>query len=312
MGKKEKKEEREGRRWWSPVVVSDGGGGKRKRISYAVCARDPLGWKLYTEDEDYDPETDKVESWDDHIDNLYAEEEVVGRNNPNNRKDTDDWTVAIVDNSVTKSMNLSVKAAIVLPPSRQIILEFNTELQLIDQTTRLLNGFLGSLGANFQYFSINEESWKIMDSALKEHAYDTVKKKCRQNALNRSKQLYTHTGGSKTLARRKDEEEAIANIKSQDGSLKEISHSDSLARVLGKEHSGQVQPLGFGPCRTKIIRNTTQQSNSGAQIQEYQKEITKDSGSKTKGRGSRREGKEIDDGESIKIHNLTARRHFAT
>ncbi|KAL4393519.1 hypothetical protein AHAS_Ahas02G0060100 [Arachis hypogaea] len=51
-------------------------------------------------------------------------------------------------------MNLSVKEAIVLPPSRQIILEFNTELQLISQATRLLREFLGSLGADFQHFPL--------------------------------------------------------------------------------------------------------------------------------------------------------------
>ncbi|KAL4371130.1 hypothetical protein AHAS_Ahas06G0135000 [Arachis hypogaea] len=80
--------------------------------------------QISSEDKDYDPEADEVESWDDHA---------VG----------------------------------------------------------LLSGILGSLGADFQRFPINEESWKTMDNALKEHAYDTIKKKCRHNALNRSKQLYT-------------------------------------------------------------------------------------------------------------------------
>ncbi|XP_020964334.1 uncharacterized protein LOC110265618 [Arachis ipaensis] len=68
--------------------------------------------------------------------------------------------------------------------------------------------------------------------------------------------------------------EAIANIESQDGSSKEISLTDSLAQVLGKEHSGRVRGLGFGPCPTELIHNTTQQSNSGVQIEEYQREIT--------------------------------------
>nr|XP_025669934.1 uncharacterized protein LOC112769660 [Arachis hypogaea]XP_025692111.1 uncharacterized protein LOC112794219 [Arachis hypogaea]XP_025697492.1 uncharacterized protein LOC112799635 [Arachis hypogaea] len=67
--------------------------------------------------------------------------------------------------------------------------------------------------------------------------------------------------------------EAIANIESQDGSSKEISLTDSLAQVLGKEHSGRVRGLGFGPCPTELIHNTTQQSNSGVQIEEYQREI---------------------------------------
>ncbi|XLS96949.1 hypothetical protein HN51_039684, partial [Arachis hypogaea] len=46
-------------------------------------------------DEDYDPEADEVESWDDHVDNLYAEEEAVHCNKPNGRKDTDYWSVVV-------------------------------------------------------------------------------------------------------------------------------------------------------------------------------------------------------------------------
>ncbi|XP_072087313.1 uncharacterized protein [Arachis hypogaea] len=155
-------------------------------------------------------------------------------------------------------MNLSVKEAIVLPPARQIILEFNTKLQLIGQATGLLNGSLGSLGADFQHFPINEESWKTMDITLKKHAYNTVKQKHRQNALNRSKQLYSHT--EKLQQRRIDRGEiwAMAHLKKdgsymnddahivgevitnieRDGSLKEISLSDSLVQVLGKDEFG--------------------------------------------------------------------------
>ncbi|KAL4356731.1 hypothetical protein AHAS_Ahas09G0116000 [Arachis hypogaea] len=104
-------------------------------------------------DEDYNPEADEVESWDDHVENLYAEEEAIRCNNPNGRKDMDYWSVIVSDDGVTKTMKLSIKEAIVLPPGRQIILEFNTELQPIGETAGLLNGFLRSLGADFQVFS---------------------------------------------------------------------------------------------------------------------------------------------------------------
>ncbi|KAL4299684.1 hypothetical protein AHAS_Ahas17G0125500 [Arachis hypogaea] len=205
-----------------------------------------------SDDEDYDLEATEVDSWDDYVDDLYAEEEAVPSDKSNGRKDTDYWSVVVSDDGVTRTMSLSVKEAIVLPPSRQIIMEFNEELQPIGQAAGLLSGFLGSLGAYFQHFPINADSWKTMDNALKEHAYDTIKrvmiqrlgkiwkearnhlfhkvydeeesfeenakrkpsridaqqwrwflnyrlkestkKKCRQNALNRSKQLYTHTG----------------------------------------------------------------------------------------------------------------------
>ncbi|RYR35246.1 hypothetical protein Ahy_A10g050394 isoform B [Arachis hypogaea] len=124
-------------------------------------------------------------------------------------------------------------------------------------------------------------------------------KKCRRNALNQSKQPYPHTGGPKTMERLKDEEEKkqqrrigrremfIMTHKKRDGSYinddahvvgvnsssKEISLTDSLAQVLGKEHLGRVGGLGFGSYSTKIISNTTQQLNSIVQIEEYQSEI---------------------------------------
>ncbi|RYR09407.1 hypothetical protein Ahy_B05g077718 [Arachis hypogaea] len=132
--------------------------------------------QISSKDEDYDPEADEVESWDDHVDNLYAEEEAISRNKPNKSKDMDYWSVVVSDGGVTRIMNLSIKEAILLPLGRKIILEFNTDMQAIGQAAGLLSGFLGSLGAYFQhYFPINEESWKIMDNALKEHAYDTIK-----------------------------------------------------------------------------------------------------------------------------------------
>ncbi|XP_072086251.1 uncharacterized protein [Arachis hypogaea] len=51
---------------------------------------------------------------------------------------------------------------------------------------------------------IDKNDWKkFIDYRLNEE----TQKKCEQNTLNRSKQVYTHTGGSKTLARKKDEVE---------------------------------------------------------------------------------------------------------
>ncbi|KAL4338328.1 hypothetical protein AHAS_Ahas12G0199200 [Arachis hypogaea] len=128
-----------------------------------------------SDDEDYNPEADEVDSWDDYVDDLYAEEEAVPRNKSNGRKDTDYWNVVVSDDGITRTMSLSVKEAIVLPPGRKIILELNEELQPIDQAAGLLSGFLVNLGADFQHFPINEDSWKTMDKALKEHAYETTK-----------------------------------------------------------------------------------------------------------------------------------------
>ncbi|RYQ89989.1 hypothetical protein Ahy_B09g096337 isoform H [Arachis hypogaea] len=58
-----------------------------------------------------------------------------------------------------------------------------------------------------------------------------TKAKCKQNTLNRKKQLYTHTGGSKSLARAREEE-----LEQLDESTRILSENDSLAQALGKEH----------------------------------------------------------------------------
>ncbi|RYR35245.1 hypothetical protein Ahy_A10g050394 isoform A [Arachis hypogaea] len=104
--------------------------------------------QISSDDEDYDPEADEVDSWDDHVDNLYDEEEAVCRNKSNDSKDTDYWSVVVSDDNVTRTMKLSVMEAMVLPP----------ELQAIGQAAGLLSEFLGSFGADFQHFPINEES----------------------------------------------------------------------------------------------------------------------------------------------------------
>ncbi|RYR24097.1 hypothetical protein Ahy_B02g057590 [Arachis hypogaea] len=273
----------------------------------------------HSEDEDYDPEADEIESFDDHLDNMFA------------------------------AYELTVKEALALPPGKKIVLHHNRELQQVGQAAGLLSGFLETLGSDFQQLPICAKSWKTMSKASKEHAYDQVKsgklekdsacwrvfhyeddkrgwikrgilqrirsywrnsrnhlfhkvydeeltfeenikrkpvgieanhwkkflqywldddtkEKCRKNAVNRSKQQYTHTGGSKTMARKRHEkisvnpdltclQEAIELIESQDPSSKEFSQNDSLAQVLGKERP--------------------RRSDYGVQIEEYQMEIVK-------------------------------------
>ncbi|MED6112463.1 hypothetical protein PIB30_061963 [Stylosanthes scabra] len=94
---------------------------------------------------------------------------------------------------------------------------------------------------DFAAFLIHVRSWRHM-TKYKEREYERkIKEKCRTNTANRAKQLYTHVGGSKTLARRTEEEEDIAEIESMDTSTKELSQNDSLAQVLGKEHPGRVR-----------------------------------------------------------------------
>ncbi|RYQ85856.1 hypothetical protein Ahy_B10g105480 [Arachis hypogaea] len=102
---------------------------------------------------------------------------------------------------------------------------------------------------------------------------EETQEKCKKNAENRSKQLYTHTGGSKILARLGEEEserqgrivsrgelyllthkrtngsyihdvaraigERIEAIEQGDESSGLLSQNDSLAQALGKEHPGR-------------------------------------------------------------------------
>ncbi|XLS91694.1 hypothetical protein HN51_067702, partial [Arachis hypogaea] len=42
----------------------------------------------HSEDEDYDPEADEIESFDDHLDNMFAAQEVERQGNANSKKRT--------------------------------------------------------------------------------------------------------------------------------------------------------------------------------------------------------------------------------
>ncbi|XP_052111507.1 uncharacterized protein LOC107468952 [Arachis duranensis] len=286
------------------------------------------------------------------------------------------FSIHFLEDGVRKASRLSVKEVIALPSNTKIVHPFNKELQPIGQAVGLFSGFLGSLGADYSQFPIYADSWKHVNKAKKEHAYDMIKrifhyeddaggkikreimkrigknwkgtrhnlyhkcykeirtyeenlehhpkgikenewknfldyrqkeetkKKCKQNTLNRSKQLYTYTGGSKTLARKKDKvdkeqgrpvgrrelfimthkkkiarisipmREAIANVERQDESSKHLSQNDSLAQVLGKEHPGRVRALGAEPCPTQVFDNAARQSSGSTEPnEEYERRI---------------------------------------
>ncbi|KAL4330764.1 hypothetical protein AHAS_Ahas13G0432700 [Arachis hypogaea] len=132
------------------ICISNAGTDKNQHINTGTeHVAEPA--QSSSDDEDYDPEVDEVTLMQLIL------------------------LICFLDDGITRTMSLSVKEAIVLPSSRKIILEFNKELQPIGQAAGLLSGFLGNLGADFQHFPINEDSWKTMDKALKEHAYETIK-----------------------------------------------------------------------------------------------------------------------------------------
>ncbi|RYR14739.1 hypothetical protein Ahy_B04g071429 [Arachis hypogaea] len=87
----------------------------------------------------------------------------------------------------------------------------------------------------------------------------------RKNAENRSKQLYTHTGGLKSLAGLEEEEERIVDIEQHDESSRLLSQNDPLAQALEKEHSSRVRGMGLGPTSNQIF------ASNGAQREETQR-----------------------------------------
>ncbi|RYR08169.1 hypothetical protein Ahy_B05g075734 [Arachis hypogaea] len=213
----------------------------------------------HSEDEDYDPETDEIESFDDHLDNMFAAHEVFLQRGILQR----------IGSCWRNSRNHLFHKV------------YEKELTFEENIKRKPAG-------------IEVNHWKKF---LQYRLDDDTKEKCRKNAINRSKQQYTHTGGATTgrpigrgegwtMSHKKkngkymNEEarlvgEAIELIESQDPSSKEFSQNDSLAQVLGKEHPGRVRGLGIGTCPSRCFRNISEQSDYGVQIEEYQMEIMK-------------------------------------
>ncbi|MED6195501.1 hypothetical protein PIB30_038447 [Stylosanthes scabra] len=279
-----------------------------------------------TEDKDCVLDADEMESFDDDINNLFANHDAEEQNKGKKRKDIDWWDVEVI--------------------GRKIVLKFNESHQVLADGGGLLSGYLGGLGADFKKFPISLKSWhkmkkykesvyndfikrtfhfedskgKIKKDILKRleklwkdsrsnllHTFDdddtksideNVKKhkprgvdpehwrfffkyrlseetQCKKNIENRSKQVHTHTGRSMTLARRREEEEAIQVIESCDQSTNELSQNDSLAQVLRKEHLGCVRGMGARPCPTQIIKHGTQHTSfaSYVDVDEYKREI---------------------------------------
>ncbi|MED6170656.1 hypothetical protein PIB30_033129 [Stylosanthes scabra] len=103
----------------------------------------------------------------------------------------------------------------------------------------------------------------------------------RKNAANRSKQLYTHTSGSKSMARWRHDESRqqgrdvsrdevwMMTHKKIDGSY--IHQDAQVISVLGKEHQGRVHGMGFRPTPSQLFGRNSQLTGEGAQVQETQR-----------------------------------------
>ncbi|RYR36292.1 hypothetical protein Ahy_A10g051284 [Arachis hypogaea] len=240
------------------------------------------------EDEDYDPKTDEVLSFDDYIDDLFAAQEVEHQHQNGKRRDTDFWEVTVIEDGVRKASRLSVREAIALPFNTKIVLPFNKELQPIGEAVGLFSGFLESLGADYSQFPISVESWKHVNKAKKEHAYDMIKRvfhyeddargKIKRDILKRIGKNWKDTRHHFNLAYciyRATVNSCLSNVlyicrkqfrmlRGRMDPLGTFSQNDSLAQVLRKEHSGRVRVLGAGPCPTQVFGNDAGQPSSSA------------------------------------------------
>ncbi|KAL4320988.1 hypothetical protein AHAS_Ahas14G0065500 [Arachis hypogaea] len=288
-----------------------------------------------------DPEANKVDSFDEHIDKMFAAFDVE---KCKGRKTIEFWDADLIDSDgIVKHAKMSVREAMKRSLNgSKIILRFNEELQAVGDGAGLLRGILGALGSDYNKFSICEKSLakvqgkdRIYDYCIKEmfhfqedsggrikkiflqqmgrswkdtrgRLYDShskptltleqnlnnhpkgiprvhwrwfidyrndvaAKTKCKQNALNRKKQLYTNTGGSKSLARTREEEEKISEIEKLDETTRILSENDSLAQTLGKEHSGRVRGIGFGPTLIQLFHPSSQPPLDRVRIEEAQR-----------------------------------------
>ncbi|RYR73112.1 hypothetical protein Ahy_A02g007428 [Arachis hypogaea] len=149
---------------------------------------------------------------------------------------------------------------------------------------------------------IDREHWKKF---LEYRAKPETKEKCKKNATNRSKQLYTHTGDSKSFAWRMEEEskegesveesygsqckkndgsymndearaigvKRIEEIEQQDESSRVLSQNDSIAQVFGKEKSGRVRGVGFGLTPTQLFGLNSHAPGNRVEVEEIQRKL---------------------------------------
>ncbi|XP_020973254.1 uncharacterized protein LOC110269752 [Arachis ipaensis] len=268
-------------------------------------------------DEDLDPEADEVDSFEQHVDNLFAASEAL---KCKRRKTTEFWDVKIIESDGTiKQLHLSVREAMKPPNGRKIVLRFNNRLQPVGNKAGILSGVVEMLGSDYTKFRICEKDWrkvrskdKIYNECVKElfhfeedsggiikrivlkmlgrawkdtrnHLYhyfykedltleqnikghppritadhwrwfldyrnsEETKEKCRKHVENRLKQLYIHTGGSKSLARLEEEESERQGRPVSRGELFVLTHKRSNGSYL---HDA-AQAIGL--CRKELRR----------------------------------------------------------
>ncbi|RYR01716.1 hypothetical protein Ahy_B06g080583 [Arachis hypogaea] len=262
----------------------------------------------------------EVDSIDQEIDDLFVASRAQSRKG---RKTTEYWTVKIIDSDDTiKLAKLSVREAMERPNDRRIMLRFNNKKQAVGDEAGLLSGVLDtrlrlyddcyeptlSIEENIENRSsgIDRDHWRwYLDYDYR--AKPETKEKCRKNAINRSKQLYTHIGGSKSLAQRREEEseqegrivgrgelwikvhkrrdgsyindeareigERLLEIEQQDEFSRVLSQNDSIAQVFAREKPGRVRGVDNGPTPSQLFGTNLQPSVNRVQVEETQRKL---------------------------------------
>ncbi|RYR50924.1 hypothetical protein Ahy_A06g025952 [Arachis hypogaea] len=294
--------------------------------------------------EEVDP-ADEVDSFDEHVDTLLAAQDAQKRKGRKTTELWDvktiesDSTIKQVKLSVKEAMKPPNGRKVVLK-FNNALQPVEDEAGLLSGVM----GLLGSDYTKFpickrdwrERFAPGTRSWKETRNRLYHYCYDPelslasnienrpdgitadhwkrfldyrnseeTQDKCKKNAENRSKQLYTHTGGSKSLARLGQEEserqgrivsrgelyllthkktngsyihdaahaigERIEAIEQGDESSRLLSQNDSLAQALGKERPGRVRGMGLGPTSSQVFGMNSHQPSNGFEREETQR-----------------------------------------
>ncbi|XP_057758011.1 uncharacterized protein LOC130977032 [Arachis stenosperma] len=113
-------------------------------------------------DEDLDPEADDVDSFEQHVDNIFATLEALKHKR---RKTTEFRDVKTIESDRTiKQLHLNVREAMKPPNGRKIVLRFNDRLQPVGNEASILSGVVIMLGSDFTKFPICEKDWRKVRS----------------------------------------------------------------------------------------------------------------------------------------------------
>ncbi|MED6159339.1 hypothetical protein PIB30_041416 [Stylosanthes scabra] len=244
-----------------------------------------------TEDEDYVPDANEMASFDDHIDNLFADHDAEEQKKGKKRKDNKPWEVEVIEDGFIRPLKQTVFEAASIPSRRKILLRFNESNQAVSDGGKLLSGYLGSLGADFKTFPISMKSWHEIKEYKESRTFyfEDPKGKIKKDILKRLEKLLKDARSNLFHTFYDDTKSIDENVKKYKPRgvdlehwrfflkyrLSEDTQNDSLAQVLGKEHPERVRGMGTGLCPTQINNHGTQHTGfaSHVNVEEYKREI---------------------------------------